>query len=93
MGIIGLDRGFVGSTQVDLVSRFDAAGLRVHEVETHKHSAELHGSHLDLERFRTRITNSRCWKVRLVLLRQQSCIDECLEVIITCCSGDLPLRP
>ena len=28
-GIIGLDPGFAGSTQVDLASRFNAAGLRV----------------------------------------------------------------
>ena len=33
IGIIGPDPGFVGSTQVELVSRNNAAGLRAQEVE------------------------------------------------------------
>ena len=46
IGIIRLDPGFVGSAQVELVSRFNTAGLRVHEVKMHKSSAELLGVHL-----------------------------------------------
>ena len=46
---------FVGSTQVKLLTRFNAAGLRVHEVETHQYSTELLWVHLDLELHQTRI--------------------------------------
>ena len=49
IGTIGLDPGFTGSTQDELVSRFNAAVLRVHEVERHKSFAELFGVRLDLE--------------------------------------------
>ena len=81
-----LDPGFVGSTQVDLVS---AAGLRVLEVETHKSSAELLGVHWDLDQHQTRITNSRFWKVRSGLKAPQhrkSCNGKSEEVTIGHCT-------
>ena len=65
IGIIGLEPSSVESMQVEIVSRFNTAGLRVHVVETDKFSAELLGVHLGLEQHPTRITNSRHWKVRL----------------------------
>ena len=87
IGIIGLDRSFVGSAQVELVSRFSSAGLCVHEVEAHKSSAELLGVHLDLEQHQTWITNSRYWRVWLGL----NCYagihaGKCLEVITGHCT-------
>ena len=74
----------MGSVRVGLVSRFNAAGLRVRAVETHNSQGTL-----DLEENQTQITHSRCWKVRLglkALLRWKSCTDICLEVIIGHCT-------
>ena len=85
IGIIGLDPGFVGSTQVELVYRFNTAGLCVHEVETHRSSAELLGVHLDLEQQHIQITHSRYGKVRFglnALLRRNSCTCQCMKVSV-----------
>ena len=71
----------MGSVQIELVSRFNTAGLCVYEVETQS----IRHNFLDLERHQTRITNSRYWKVPLglkALLRPVSCTSACLEVII-----------
>ena len=87
--IIGLDPGFVGSAQAELVSRFNMAVLRAHEEESHKSSAVLLGVHVDLKEHQTQITNSRYCRDRLglkALLRLGSCICKCVEVIIEHCT-------
>ena len=93
IGIIGLDPGFVGSVQIEHVSRFNTAGLRVHEVESRVSSADVVGANLDLEHHHTQITNSQCWKMRLdSMFRRKPRTGKCLEVIIGHCTflGDLP---
>ena len=75
---------FVGSTQVDLVSRFTLAGLREHEVETHNYSAELLGVHL------TRHATPRVAHRQMLGSDHRSL--RLPRTSTTCCFRDLPRR-
>ena len=77
---------FVEGMWVELSPRFNAAGFRVHEVDTDKDSSDLLGVHLDLERHQT---DSRKWELRLgpkAIATPDSCTGKSFDVIIGHCA-------